>query len=51
MAINSPIKIRRLKNADREADFFFIDVKDTDGFWAERFYLERQKRANTFLIF
>src|SRR5438477_7831642 len=28
---NSPIKTRRLKKADREADFFFMNGYDVDG--------------------
>ena len=30
--INRPIKTRRLKKADREADFFFMSGYDVDGF-------------------
>ena len=29
--INRPIKTRTLKNADREADFFFMNGCDVDG--------------------
>ena len=29
--INTPIKTRILKKADREADFFFMDGYDVDG--------------------
>jgi hypothetical protein len=29
--INRPIKTRRLKKADREADFFFMSGYDVDG--------------------
>ena len=29
--MNRPIKTRKLKKADREADFFFMDRFDVDG--------------------
>jgi len=29
--MNKPIKTRRLKKADREADFFFMNGYDVDG--------------------
>jgi len=31
MSMNKPIKTRRLKKADREADFFFMNGYDVDG--------------------
>jgi hypothetical protein len=30
---NSPIKTRRLKKADREVDFFFMDGYEVDRVW------------------
>src|ERR1043166_9729154 len=44
-AMHRPIKTRRLKNADFEADFFFIGVQ------AEWFFLKRPRRFNRFFLF
>jgi hypothetical protein len=32
-AMHRPIKTRRLKKADFEADFFFMELVEVDGFW------------------
>src|SRR5437660_7343752 len=50
-AINRPTKTRRLKNADCEVDFFFMNDYEVElecGTWL---LAERQTRVNTFFYF
>src|SRR6267143_1776244 len=49
--INRPTKIRKLKNADCEVDFFFMNDYQVElecGTWL---LAEHQKRVNTFFLF
>jgi len=51
MPTNRAAKTRRLKKADREVDFFFMNGYEVEFECGTRLLAERQTRVNTFFYF